>query len=359
MLNYYAKSLSPGLKKFRSFLKIGSIIKFTKRAFEQAPKKISPKIFKHVSRTMNEEFYTDDRSDLKTWEGFRLLAIDASRIHLPRTRELKAYFGETKNQATPSMLQARCSVLYDVENNYVVDGELEPTSKYEHRMALSHLTHCKPGDLILCARSYTSHAFIKHHVINNLDYAIRLKLSFSKPILDFKKSKKKSQIVSITSNRRKNLSIKDSDVSTPIKVRLIRIELPKGQVEILMTSLLDKKNYPNHIFQSLYNKQWGKESFYNELKTKLTVEHFSGYNRHSILQDFHATLFISNIETQIVSELEDEIVKKQKQIQLDFKSNTYLSYGFLKNRVIELFFSKNSMKEPLNELKELLFQNSL
>ena len=202
-----------------------------------------------------------------------------------------------------------------------------------------------------------SYDFIKYHITNNLDYVIRVKISFSKLILDFEKSKKKSQIVTITSGRYIKLSDKASDKTAPIKVRLIRVELPKGQVEILMTSLLDIKNYPNNMFKSLYYKRWRVETFYDELKNKLKVEHFSGYSRQSILQDFYAALFIGNIQTLIVSELEDEIAEKNKQRKLDYKINTNLSYGFLKNRVIELFFTENQIEQPLNELKQLFMEN--
>lgn len=357
MLNMLRKSLSLELENFLSFLKIGTTRKFTKSAFVQARKKISPKVFKHLSQTLIKEFYTDNEPGIKTWKGFRLLAVDGSRITLPLTKDLKAYFGETKNHTTTSIVQARCSVLYDLENNYIIDGELAPISQGERAMALSHLIYCKQGDLILYDRGYPSYDLIKYHITNNLDYVIRVKISFSKLILDFEKSKKKSQIVTITSGRYIKLSDKASDKTAPIKVRLIRVELPKGQVEILMTSLLDIKNYPNNMFKSLYYKRWRVETFYDELKNKLKVEHFSGYSRQSILQDFYAALFIGNIQTLIVSELEDEIAEKNKQRKLNYKVNTNLSYGFLKNRVIELFFTENQIEKPLNELKQLFMEN--
>ncbi len=351
------KSLSLELENFLSFLKISPTQKFTKSAFVQARKKISPIVFKHLSHTLIEEFYTDNECAIKTWKGFRLLAVDGSRVTLPLTKELKSYFGETKNHTTTSIVQARCSVLYDLENNYVIDGELAPVSQGERAMALSHLTHCKQGDLILYDRGYPSYDFIKYHITNNLDYVIRVQIGFSKLIINFEKSKKKSQIVTISPGIYIKQSDKGLDKSKPIKVRLIRVELPKGQVEILMTSLYDIKSYPNSIFKSLYYKRWNVETFYDELKNKLKVEHFSGYSKQSILQDFYAALFISNIQRLIVSELEDEIAEKNKQRRLDYKINKNLSYGFLKNRVVELFFTESSIEEPLNELKQLFMEN--
>jgi hypothetical protein len=88
---------------------------------------------------------------------------------------------------------------------------------------------------------------------------------------------------------------------------LVRIGLGQGQVEILMTSLLDSNQYPTNQFKELYFKRWGVETFYDELKTKLRIEHFSGYSNQSILQDFKAALFVSNVQTLIISELEEEL----------------------------------------------------
>lgn len=52
-------------------------------------------------------------------------------------------------------------------------------------------------------------------------------------------------------------------------MRLIRVDLPSGEIEILMTSLLDSQIYPAKIFKELYFLRWKIETFYDELKNKL------------------------------------------------------------------------------------------
>jgi len=68
---------------------------------------------------------------------------------------------------------------------------------------------------------------------------------------------------------------------------------------------LDDKKYPSKIFKNLYFQRWGVEKFYDEFKNKLKVEHFSGYSKHSILQDFYVALFVSNIQSLIVGEINE------------------------------------------------------
>ena len=61
---------------------------FTKSAFVQYRKKIKPELFKHLSDTIVNEFYTDNEAGIKLWNGFRLLGVDGSRLTLPYTKEL-------------------------------------------------------------------------------------------------------------------------------------------------------------------------------------------------------------------------------------------------------------------------------
>ena len=357
MLNFLKKSLSIEIENFLEFLKFNVNQKFTKSAFVQARMKIKPEVFQQLSQIIIDEFYTDNQLAVKLWKGFRVLAVDGSRITLPITKELKGIYGEAKNQTETGVVQALCSVLYDIENRYVLNGLLAPSYKGERELALTHLKHCKSNDLLIYDRGYPSYDFINEHIKTGVDYLMRVKVSFSQVTLDFEASKKHSLITKIYPSKKTSVSDKQYKKDTPIQVRLLRIELPKGETEILITSLLDSQKYPNNLFKELYFKRWKVETFYDELKNKLKVEHFSGYSNQSILQDFYAALFVSNVQTLIVSEIEDEIVEKNQQKKYDYKINTNLSYGFLKNRILDVFFSSESMETAILELKNLYLKN--
>jgi hypothetical protein len=214
------------------------------------------------------------------------------------------------------------------------------------------------GELRSVYIGFPSYDFINTHCINNIDYLMRVKVSFSGVTKIFIASNKRSQIVEIYPGHNVDVSQKQYDKNTPIKVRLLRIDLPNGKTELLITSLLDSKKYPYKIFKELYFKRWGIETFYDELKNKLKVAYFSGYSNQSILQDFNATIFISNVQTLIVSDLEDEIKEQTKSRKLTYKINTNLSYGFLKNKIITLFFSNTDMENIVEQLK-ILFKSEL
>lgn len=359
MINLLRKSLSLEIENFTSLFKTGSSTKFAKSAFVQARKKVKPQVFEKLSQLLLNEFYTDNEPAIKLWKGFRLLAVDGSRVTLPVTKELKAIYGETKNQTDTTIVQARCSVIYDVLNKHVLEGTLAALKQGERELALPHLMHCKVNDLILYDRGYPSYDFIYEHTIRNLNYLMRVKTSFSQLTIDFEKSKKKSLIVEIYPGKNAKLTDKQYTKNCPIKVRLIRVALAKGQVEILMASLMDSNTYPTSLFKQLYFKRWGVETFYDELKNKLKIEHFSGYSNQSIQQDFKAALFISNVQTLIVSELEDELKENNQGKKYDYKINTNVSYGLLKNRVVTLFLDKQPKDVDMVEQLKDLFKSHL
>lgn len=353
MCNFIKKSLSLEIVNFTNAFNEYNTMKlssFTQSAFIQSRNKIKPEVFKHLNSTIVDEFYTDNDLSIKLWKGFRLLAVDGSRINLPDTKELADKFGLSKNQTKTVTVQARCSVLYDVLNNFVLDSKLTSLSIGESTIAKEHLLKAQVGDLIIYDRGYPSFALIHEHNELNIDFLFRVKVGFSNVVKAFVESNKTSQIVEIKPSQNQSFEDKKYRKNETLKVRLVRVKLKDGSIEILMTSLLNSKIFKSNTFQELYFKRWGVETYYNELKNKLKVEYFSGYSYNTIQQDFYVAIFVSNIQTLIVNDLEDEINEQNKGRKLKYKVNSNLSYGFLKDRIIALFQANEDVE---NELKTL------
>lgn len=357
MLNLIRKSLVIEIDNFVSycnaFCPTSNQEAFTKSAFVQYRKKISSKVFKHLSNVLINEFYTDNDSSIKLWNGFRLLAVDGSRLTLPKTKELTSYYGETKNQNEPGAVQARVSVLYDVLNNFVIDGILSPLGTGEGKLAVGHLKNCKSNDLIIFDRGYPGFPLIYELNKSDVDFVIRVKTDFSTLIKSFADCGENSKIVEISPGQKKPFIGLPFSKQSKQKVRLVRVDLGSENFEILITSLLDESVYRNDIFKDLYFQRWKVETFYDELKNKLRVEHFSGYSKQIIEQDFEASLFVSNVQSLIVVELNNEIKthKASKNTKYEYKINTALSYGILKNKVISIFLNPQESENTLKELK--------
>ena len=340
-MNLIKKSLSIEIDGFINSLKSHSkksfaCAGFTSSAYVQSRNKIKAEVFIELSTLLVNEFYTDNDLGVKLWKGFRLLAVDGSTVNLPTSKKLQDIYGYARNQTGDTTVQGRVSVLYDVLNQFALDSNLAPRSSSERGLALEHLKKTRKGDLIIYDRGYYSYDFIKAHTRLNLDFLFRAKADL-KVVKSFIASKKNTQTVEISLGRTLLKKERETKDISPIRIRLVRVELPGGEIEVLATSLLDVKKYPSKSFKELYFKRWKIETYYDELKNKLKVEHFTGYSDRAIRQDFYTAILISNIQSLIVNDLKEEIKMETKNRKWEYKVNTNLSYGFLKNRIVSVF----------------------
>jgi len=110
--------------------------------------------------------------------------------------------------------------------------------------------------------------------------------------------------------------------------------------------LFDETIFSTHDFSYLYSLRWGVETFFSKVKGRLALENFTGKSVESIRQDFWSTIFISNLETIMIEDVEknmnaNKIPERKKQ-----KINKSVSFNVIKNMAFEIFFKNyflNSM----------------
>jgi len=362
MINQLRKSLSIEIDGFVRYFNdrfSAGISHFTSSAFIQNRKKINPDVFKHLTSVIVKNFYTKDNDDLKLFKGLRILACDSSTITLPFTKEFKERYGVVKNASTLDVAQAKISVLYDVLNELVLDIDLDKSRFSERDLALRHRSYWQPNDLIIYDRGYPSFEFINEHIRAGIDCLMRVKTGHSSLIKTFLASGKKSEITLMCPTQDKSFKGKPYTRKHTIQVRLIRVDLPGDEPEVLITTLLDSRKYPTKMFMKLYFMRWGVETFYDELKNKLKVEYFSGYSDTTIRQDLFCAVFISNLQSVIVNGLEDDLELINEKRKLDYKINTNVSYGLLKNRVLDLLCQKAPLDHIYQELESLFLKHTI
>jgi hypothetical protein len=108
--------------------------------------------------------------------------------------------------------------------------------------------------LIIYDRGYPSFDLIYEPIKRGLHFLIRSKINFSKQINSFYQSGKRFTIINLRPGNKK-FSNKEYNKDFTVEIRLIRIELSDGEVEILIRSLLDCKKYKHSIFKKLYYKR--------------------------------------------------------------------------------------------------------
>jgi hypothetical protein len=360
MINLVKKSLQLEL---HSFMQVASKKHKTisNSAFNQARMKIKPDLFKHFITALNKQFYSDNDERVVLWNNFRLIGCDGSTLTLPVTKELEKKYTHNVNQHTTDVLLARTSILYDLENGMILDGILAPFSKGERQLATFQIQGLKKSpfkELIIFDRGYPSFDLIYNLNRLKINYLMRVKPNFSNVTKEFMEGSSMDVITEIKPGKNLNIIDKLYKKNQPIKVRLVKSLLDSGETELLITSLMNQSEYPTSLFKELYFKRWGIETNYDKLKNKLLIESFTGYSEASIFQDFYCTLFLSNIQSHLVSEANEELLnQKVKTKKYEYKINANLSIGFIKARVIELFFKDSKTDYILAELEKLFVKN--
>ena len=340
------------LNEFFKKLKISPV---SSSAFSQARKHLKAQAFIELNReAIVKVMYADE--DYQCYKGFRLLGIDGSKVYLPPEKAIIDKFGGTvKNQRSTDIVPfGLVSVLYDLLNHIAIDAILAPGKSYEVDLAQRHLEHTRPDDLLIFDRNYPSYrwlATLTHRKVAFLGRCSRA--SFKSVQQMFTGQGKANQHVTLKVNPKRRAKIRQLGLPEEISVRLIRLTLSNGETEVLITSLLDEDLYPTEDFGNLYFQRWGVETFYDLLKNRLLLGNFTGKTVEAVEQDFHATIYISGLETLLTQEANQMLQSKAQTNRYPQKVNQAVSFNAIKYHMIDLLFTQPDEDLLLAELTQL------
>jgi hypothetical protein len=359
MLKLLRRSLQLELDSF--FKAIGSGVQsITASGFIQSRRKLSPDLFYDLNVLIASEYYKDNDENVTLWKGHRILAVDGSTVELPVNEGMKTVYGTHNNQhKIDDVVIGRVSVLYDVLNNIVLDGLLRPIAQGEVTLSREHLKHTSRGDLIIMDRVYPCFESAYQMQKDGIDFLFRCKTDFSNVVKAFHLSGAQEQMVRIRPTQNRSFKHRPYSKDTTLKVRLIRVELDQGGVEILMSSLLDQEKYPYAAFKELYFKRWKIETFYDRFKNIIGVECFSGTSEQFIQQEFNCALYMSNMQTIFTQEAQQLVDEKCKDRKYEYRVNSSLSLGYIRERLIDIYSTRKEPGQLMQELQELFIRNPI
>ena len=276
---------------------------------------------------------------LRRWHGFRLLAVDGSTGRLPNTKEITRTFGGPADASCP---MARFSRLYDVMNKVIVRADIEPYSTGEREMAAASLYDTQTDDLLLYDRGYPAFWLLAMHRDLSRHYCMRVPVAFNQAVKAFIKSGQHSGLIMLTPSsdmihqcQEYNLSIE------PVTARLVRVILKNGDIEVLITSLLDEKRYLSTGFKQLYYKRWGVEEGYKREKSRIEIENFSGRSVLVVRQDFYAKILALNLASMTAWVAQEIADQRYRHRRLHYQVNFAHALSLMKNRLVRLILGTN------------------
>ena len=324
---------------------------YSRQAFSENRKNIRYEAIRDLFRDTADNFYRS--FGYETFRGYRVCAIDGICYNLPNTGTLKALYGgpEQKDKYIPQV-QAQGSCLYDVLNGILIDAEFTPYKTSERDLAGRHLSRLSQmrteKELVIMDRGYPSRELIYDLIGKGFYFLMRAnKNNFLAAVRDAKGAD--SVVTDLYKGKRTD-------------IRVLHIELNNGVTETLITNITDQ-GFTIDDFKELYRLRWNIEMKFGDIKGKLEIENFTGTSEQVLLQDFYATMFLTNMVSFGLLDAKHELErsgKKQKN-KYEQKINVRMAVYSLRNEFIGLYTVESSAQRSriFKRLMKRLIQNTV
>lgn len=318
----------------------------SKSAFTKARAKLDYHAFIELNRHLTDFLYREFQTE--TWNGFNLLAVDGSTSTLPKTEEISEHFGEWNPDKGEPCPVARISQMFDVMNKVTIDAIIKPKENGERELAAWHFLNLLPTDLILLDRGYPAYWIFSLIISLGSNFCARISCTHWVQVREFYESGENERVIDLKPSHVSVEKCREMGLDeTPLPLRLIRVELENGETEILITSLIDSKEFPHDIFGELYNKRWPVEEDYKAMKCRIEIERFSGESVESVYQDFHAKIFSKNLTSVFIHSAKEDVRESCKNRKYEYRINLTQAFSKMKDTIVLLF---NSSKGGISGL---------
>jgi hypothetical protein len=329
----------------------GSIPEVTKAAFCKARMKLKPAVFSALSDIVVQEFYNSNEGIKR--HGFRIIGVDGCVAELPNSPDIKANFGVwNKTKDGKDICMARMLTLYDTLNHITLKGSLESVSESEIEM----LWKCLPdielnsNDLLVFDRYYASHILFFYLQKRGVQFCFRMKSNWWKVVESFNNGGKESDVITLELPAKDKIKATEYGITeTKLRCRLTRIELDGGEIEILLTSLVNQEIFSVADTKEIYGLRWPIEDSYKTFKHKVCIENFSGKSKHAILQDFYVKIFIMNLTAVAVRPINEALKKEPVKVKYTHQVNLIEAIATMKKAVVS-FFVTNKISKAIRKL---------
>ncbi len=343
LINFFKKSYSIEIAEFYNWITPGTF-PVSKSAFCQQRMKLNGLFFACLNEVLVQSFYEHYGSAIRRWHDMRLVAVDGSTVYLVDSADVIAHFGTQKGHSDVPMAQALSA--FDILNGITIKAGIYPIKTAEQKIAQHWLEGYDKDMLLIYDRGYPGFTsiFLHENKEQPQPFLMRCRLGFTSEIKAFASSDSQDTIAVFKANKKASNDLYQQGFIVPVgctvQVRMVKVILDNGTVEILATNLFDTCKYPRQVFKELYFKRWGIETCYDTVKNKLQLEAFSGQKVTTVMQDFYITFFLSNLQ-QIISKPIDQMGQTKK---YPYKVNKNIAFGLMKNRIIDLFIDHDPEK---------------
>lgn len=314
----------------------------TSSAFIQQRDKLTEDVFVDLFHR-----FTQSMTDMKTFRGYKLYAVDGSDINIAYNKDADTYVNN-RHTGYDGYNQYHLNAVYDLLNKVYVDATLTPKPQADERKAfIDILEEMKLNGraIFIADRGYPSWNMLTHFKYkNNAEYLIRVRNNENKLVSElpmselditrdviistnqYDREKDNHFIVQTLKGKQKNRTYKTNRTTKPkqwdfgdkenLTIRIVRFKITDDTYETIFTSL-PKDRFSIEDIKKLYGMRWGIETSFRELKYVIGLTNLHSKKDNFVRQEIFAKLTMYNFCERIISSvvvIQDEGHKYKYQV---------------------------------------------
>lgn len=313
-------------------------------------------------------------NDVELYRGYRLLAVDGSSINMARNPAAPSF---VQNESAPNGYnQLHLNPLFDLCNKTYYDAVVQAEPEKDEIGAILEMLkrdNFAEKVLIIADRGYESYNLLANMLEKqNVDFLVRVKQNHSAmrevarlPMYELDMNIGFTITTTQTNEDKRNRYIflqvpkkSKPDSKTrrgrwdfpspyPMRLRIVRFQLPTGDFETIATSL--DSSFTIDDIKALYAMRWGIETSFRDLKYSIGLVNLHGKSDAYAEQEIYASLAMFNA----VSRLSREAVIRQPSegvyaYKVNYKMATHLCREYLRSSDMDSYelmkqITKNSV----------------
>ena len=328
----------------------------TSSAFIQQRDKLNENVFVDLFHRFNESM-----TDMKTFRGYKLYAVDGSDINLSYDENAETYIDYShKNEANGSkgVNQYHLNAVYDLLNKIYVDATITPRQTSNERRDFINILDdmdLMNKTIFIADRGYPSwNVFAHFNHKNNAEYLIRvanngntiaktlpmteLDIDWNTIISTSSKHYKQDgyTFIQVPKNKMKNREYTgntkfiewDFGDYEEMSIRIVRFKITDTTYETIFTSL-PRDKFSLEDIKTLYGMRWGIETSFRELKYIIGLTNLHSKKDNFVRQEIYAKLTMYNFCERIISSVvveQDEGRKYKYQVNYTMAMTVCLDF---------------------------------
>lgn len=281
----------------------------TKSALCQARRKLKASALHALNRLWVDGWHAD--GSYARWHGLRVVAADGTCLRLPRWGENVQAFGPGPCN-DGSVVMARGVALMSVATGQFLDVRLGAYEQGERALLMGALDALRTDDVVVLDRGYPAWWLFAALQARKVNFCTRIDACGWPDVVRLLRGSAREVVLThrLRADTRKAVLALGLPCPETIQLRLVKVTLPNGHIEVLATSLVDTERYRAATFSALYAKRWAIEEGFKTIKHRLHIEGWSGELPHTIEQDVAAKILMHNITEALCAKAQQALASE-------------------------------------------------